>query len=179
MAAVVALNIDDGHHFTKRSVDHVELVAGVGIVGDAHAGPLVQHRSRVRTNPDQPNLRQVHLIDAELFDVLAVAGFHVGPGELGENVTTTGLDLHALAVGSMLLLGDRALVAVTGLRNPCPQIDRFRPGLLDEVRGRDDDGNVVRRAGIMGVVVCGGAVRVGDPIGVSSPPGPPRPLQPV
>lgn len=179
VTTVVALNIDGGHHFTKRSVAEVELVAGVGIVGDAHAGPLVQHRSRVRANPDQPNLRQVHLIDAELFAVLDAAGHHVAPGELGENVTTSGLDLHALAVGTMLLLGDQALVAVTGLRNPCAQIERFQHGLLDQVRGHAADGAIVRRAGIMGVVVCGGAVRVGDPICVSAPPGPHRPLQPV
>ncbi|MFT3852831.1 MAG: MOSC domain-containing protein [Ilumatobacteraceae bacterium] len=179
MALVVGLSIDDEHRFSKRAVASVTAVAGVGIEGDTHAGPLVQHRSRVRADPNQPNLRQVHLIDDVLFRVAADAGFEIGPGDLGENVTTSGVDLHALAAGSVLLLGEAVLVAVTGLRNPCAQIERFRPGLLDLVRWRDDAGEIVRCAGVMGVVVRGGEVVVGDPVTWSVPPGPPSPLRPV
>lgn len=179
MASVVALHRSSRHDFSKQPVDRVELVAGVGIEGDAHAGPLVQHRSRVAADPTRPNLRQVHLIDRELLDLLAAAGHDVRPGDLGENVTTEGIDLHGLGVGSVLRLGDHALVAVTGLRNPCGQIERFRPGLLALLRRRDDGGELLRRTGIMGVVVLGGTVRAGDPIGSSAPPGPPVPLEPV
>jgi MOSC domain-containing protein YiiM len=178
VARVVALSIDGGHHFSKRAVERVELIAGVGIAGDAHAGPLVRHRSRVRIDPNQPNLRQVHLFDDALFAAAAAAGCPIEPGHLGYTVVVAGLDVHALAVGTMLLLGDEALVAVTGLRNPCVQIERFSPGLLDVVRQQVDD-EVVRRAGIMGVVVRGGAVAVGDTVVWSEPPGPPRPLRPV
>lgn len=167
------------HGFSKQPVTAVDLVAGVGVVGDAHAGPLVQHRSRVRADPTQPNLRQVHLIGSELFAVLAEAGHPVRPGDLGENVTTTGLDLHALGVGTVLRLGDDALLAVTGLRNPCAQIERFQPGLLAHVVGRGADGEVVRRAGVMAVVVASGRVEVGAPIAVAAPPGPHRPLERV
>ena len=178
MASVVALSIDDGHRFSKRSVDRVSLIAGVGVDGDAHAGPLVQHRSRVAADPTQPNLRQVHLIDDALFAIAADAGLPIGAGDLGENITTSGIDLYALAVGTVLLLGDEALVAVTGLRNPCAQIERFRPGLLDLVRRRVD-GETIRRAGIMGVVVHGGDVSVGDAVAWSTPPGTVHPLRPV
>ena len=157
MAAVVGLSIDDGHHFSKRAVERVTMVAGVGIEGDVHAGPLVQHRSRVRVDPNQPNLRQVHLIDDAVFAVAASAGFEIDHGDLGENVTVSGLDVHGLAVGTMLRLGESAFVAVTGLRNPCGQINGLRPGLLDVLR-RADGGDIVRRAGIMGVVVRGGEV---------------------
>ncbi len=169
----------DEHGFSKRPVDRVELIAGVGVAGDAHAGPLVQHRSRVAADPNQPNLRQVHLVASELFEALADAGHRVAPGDLGENVTTSGIDLHVLAVGSVLRLGGTALVAITGLRNPCAQIDGFQRGLLKHVVHRDETGDVVRRAGIMGVVVLGGTVAVGDPIDISDPPGPHRPLERV
>ena len=179
MASVVSLHRSPEHGFSKEPVDALELIAGVGVAGDVHAGPLVQHRSRVRVDPTQPNLRQVHLIASELFDVLAELGHVVGPGDLGENVTTRGLDVHALGVGTVLLLGDDALVAVTGLRNPCAQIERFQPGLLGRVAFRGDDGVLVRRAGIMGVVVRGGTVVVDDPIVASAPPGATRPLERV
>jgi len=176
---IVALQRSVGHHFSKDPVNELTFVAGVGVEGDAHAGALVQHRSRVAADPTQPNLRQVHLIASELFGVLATAGHPVGAGDLGENVTTEGLDVHGLAVGTMLLLGDDVLIAVTGLRNPCAQIDGFRVGLLRQVAHRRNDGALVRRAGIMGVVVRGGVVTVGDQILVSPPPGPPRPLERV
>jgi MOSC domain-containing protein YiiM len=179
MATVVAVHRSDEHRFSKEAVERIELVAGVGVAGDAHAGLLVQHRSRVAVDPGQPNLRQVHLIAGELFDALADAGHVLAPGDLGENVTTRGLDLHRLTVGSVLRLGDSALVAVTGLRNPCAQIDAFRRGVLELVLHRDDTGALVQRAGIMGVVVLGGTVGADDPIEVSEPPGPARPLERV
>lgn len=174
MASILALHRSSRHDFSKQTVAEFELIAGIGVTGDAHAGPLVQHRSRVAADAGQPNLRQVHLIAVEVLDELEVA-----PGELGENITTTGIELHELAVGSTLRLGERALVAVTGLRNPCAQIDAFRPGLLRRVSYRDDAGTLVRRAGVMGVVVLGGWVTAGDSIEVGSPPGPLRPLDRV
>jgi MOSC domain-containing protein YiiM len=176
---IVALHRSAQHSFSKRSAPRLELIAGVGVDGDAHAGPLVQHRSRTAVDPTRPNLRQVHLIASELFAVLAEVGHTVAPGDLGENVTTAGLDVHGLAVGSVLLLGGDALVAVTGLRNPCAQIERFQPGLLRHVAHRADDGRLIGRAGIMGVVVRGGTVAVGDTITSSPPPWPPRPLERV
>lgn len=179
MPSVVAVHRSEEHGFSKRAVPELELIAGVGVAGDAHAGPLVQHRSRVAVDPGQPNLRQVHLIAAELFELLAAAGHHVAPGELGENVTTEGVDVHDLAVGSVIRLGETALVTVTGLRHPCAQIDAFQPGLLTLMSHRDGTGALVRRAGIMGVVVLGGTVRAGDVIEVAPPPGPPRPLERV
>ncbi len=179
MGLVIALHRSERHDFSKQTVDEIELVAGVGVAGDVHAGPRVQHRSRVAADPGQPNLRQVHLIASEVLDALAEAGFAVAPGDLGENVTTRGIDLHALGVGSILRIGQQALVAVTGLRNPCTQIDAFRSGLLKHVSYRDDAGELVRRAGIMGVVVLGGVVRGGDGIEIGRPPGPHRPLDRV
>lgn len=155
-------------------------MAGLGVAGDVHAGARVQHRSRVRADPTQPNLRQVHLLSQELLDALAGEGFPgIAPGALGENVTTRGLDLRALPTGSVLRLGEEALVALTGLRNPCAQLDAFRPGLLRALTPSDEAGQIVRRAGVMGVVIAGGVVRPGDAIEVSLPPGPPRPLQRV
>ncbi len=179
MGSVVALHVSERHSFSKPDVREVELIAGVGVAGDAHAGPLVQHRSRIAADPAQPNLRQVHLIAAELFEVLAAAGHQVSPGDLGENVTTKGVAVHDLAVGSVIRLGDTALIAVTGLRNPCTQIEAFRPGLLKQVSYRDGEGALILRAGIMGVVVLGGVVRVGDGIDVQLPPGPQRALERV
>jgi MOSC domain-containing protein YiiM len=176
---VVAVAASTGHHFSKRTRPVIRLVEGLGVEGDAHLGATVQHLSRVRRNPGEPNLRQVHLLHAELFDDVLAAGHQVLPGELGENVTTSGVDLLGLPAGTVLHLGGTAEVEVTGLRNPCRQIDRFRPGLLGEVVGRDADGSVVRRAGVMGVVRRGGDVRAGDQVTVVLPPGPHRRLQPV
>lgn len=167
------------HEFSKTPVDAIELVAGLGIRGDAHAGARVQHRSRVRADADQPNLRQVHLIATEVLADMAARGFTVRPGDLGENVTTAGLDLLGLPVGAVLRLGPDALVAITGLRNPCHQIDEFSPGLLDVVRQRHADGGVELRVGVMGVVIAGGQVVAGDDIAVALPPDPHRPLQRV
>jgi MOSC domain-containing protein YiiM len=176
---VVGVSADDAHQFSKRTRDAVRLVVGLGVEGDAHAGATVQHRSRVRRDPSQPNLRQVHLLAAELHDELRTAGFQVGPGQLGENVTTRGVDLLGLPTGTRLRLGDDAEVEITGLRNPCTQIERFRPGLLGQVARRDDTGALERRAGVMAVVTVGGLVRPGDQVAVQLPAGPRRPLEPV
>ena len=178
-ARVVAVALSQDHHFSKHSRAVVRLVEGLGIEGDAHAGTTVQHLSRVRRDPTEPNLRQVHLIASELFDEVAAAGYDVLPGQLGENVTTVGVDLLALPVGTTLMLGDTAEVALTGLRNPCRQIDAFRPGLLKQVLGHDADGSVVRRAGVMGVVRHGGEVRPGDAVTVVLPDAPHQPLRVV
>lgn len=170
---------DDEHRFSKAVVDEVVLVEGLGVEGDAHAGTTVQHRSRVARDPSQPNLRQVHLIQGELLDELAAAGHDVPPGGLGENVLTRGVDLLGLPTGTLLHLGADAVVEVTGLRNPCAQIEGFDEGLLRLVVGCDDDGGVVRRAGVMAVVRHGGAVRAGDALRVELPTGEQRPLAPV
>jgi MOSC domain-containing protein YiiM len=176
---VVAVSKDGEHRFSKPVVDAVTLVAGWGIEGDAHAGTTVQHRSRVARDPSQPNLRQVHLLHTELFAEVAEAGFTVEPGQMGENVTTSGIDLLGLPEGTVLHLGDDASVRVTGLRNPCQQINGFEPGLLRAVLGRAEDGTVERKGGVMSVVLTGGTVRPGDRIRVELPDGERRPLQPV
>jgi len=177
---VEAVSRSSGHTFTKPTEPGIVLLEGLGVEGDAHAGVTVKHRSRVRRDPSQPNLRQVHLVHAELFDELRAAGYDLAPGLIGENVTTRGLDLLGLPTGARLRLGDGgAVVEVTGLRNPCTQLDGFRPGLMRAVLGRDADGGLVRKAGIMGVVVAGGAVRPGDAIAVELPAGPHRRLGPV
>ncbi|MBC3991717.1 MOSC domain-containing protein [Streptomyces sp. AC563] len=178
-ATVTAVCSDDRHAFSKPVREEITLVAGLGVEGDAHLGVTVQHRSRVAQNPTQPNLRQVHLLQSELFPDLAAAGFTVRPGDLGENVTTSGVDLLGLPVGTLLRLGATAVVEVTGLRNPCRQIDGFSDGLLKRVVGRDADGRVVRKAGVMSIVREGGAVRPGDAIRVELPAGPHRPLERV
>jgi MOSC domain-containing protein YiiM len=175
---VVAVHRDDGHHFSKPSAELITLVEGLGVEGDAHAGATVQHRSRVRRDPTQPNLRQVHLIHAELLDRVTGLGYDVAPGALGENVTTRGIDLLDLPSGTILVLGDRARIEVTGLRNPCVQIDRFRRGLLGEMV-HNADGRVVRLAGVMGVVLAGGVVGPGDDVRVTLPDRPHRRLEPV
>lgn len=176
---VTTVSSNGTYSFTKPNRESITLLAGLGVEGDVHAGVTVKHRSRVAQDPTQPNLRQVHLIQAELFDDVAGAGFEVAPGELGENVTTRGIDLLALPTGTLLRLGAEAVVEVTGLRNPCAQIDDFRHGLLKQVVGRDENGEIVRKAGIMGVVLTGGEVRPGDPVRVELPAGPHRPLERV
>ncbi|GAA0812495.1 MOSC domain-containing protein [Spirilliplanes yamanashiensis] len=178
-AVVVAVCRDGEHRFSKAVADEITLLAGLGVEGDAHLGRTVQHRSRVAADPTQPNLRQVHLLHAELFDELRTKGFDVAAGQLGENVTTRGIDLHGLPRGTVLRLGPDAVVEITGLRNPCLQIEQFRSGLLKEVVGRADDGAVIRRGGIMGVVRSGGRIRPGDPIVVDLPPEPHEPLDRV
>jgi MOSC domain-containing protein YiiM len=176
---VVAVHLSASHTFSKPSRPAILLVEGLGVEGDAHLGETMKHRSRVKADPTQPNLRQVHLIHSELLDALLVRGFDVKPGDMGENVTTRGLDLLGLPTGALLRFGDEAVVRVTGLRNPCAQLDNFRPGLMQAVLDRDAEGNLVRKAGIMGVVVRGGRVRAGDAIVVELPDGEPKPLAPV
>jgi MOSC domain-containing protein YiiM len=171
-ATVVAVARSPQHTMKKPVAASIRLLAGLGVEGDAHQGPTVKHRSRVARDPTQPNLRQVHLIHAELFDELRAAGFDVAPGEMGENVTTVGLDILALPAGTRLRLGTEAVVEVTGLRNPCGQLDGVRPGLMMATLDRDADGRLIRKAGIMGVVIAGGEVRPGDPIAVELPPPP-------
>ena len=179
MGRVVAVCRSSEHTFGKPAADSIRLVAGLGVEGDAHLGRTVRHRSRVAADPTQPNLRQVHLIHSELHDELRAAGFDVGPGQMGENVTTRGVDLLGLPVGTLLRLGCEAIVEVTGLRNPCVQLDAFRPGLMAAVLGRDESGRLVRKAGVMGIVKEGGLVRPGDVIVVVPPPPPHRPLDRV
>jgi MOSC domain-containing protein YiiM len=171
-ASVVAVHRSISHGFSKKSADSIQLTAGIGVVGDAHAGALVRHRSRVAADPTQPNLRQVHLMHSELFDLVANEGYHVEPGNLGENVTTLGLDLLGLPVGATLAIGSDVILAMTGLRNPCRQINVFQTGLLSELLRRADDGSTVRLGGAMSVVVRGGTIRTGDPIRVGLPPEP-------
>jgi len=178
-AFVLAVARSPAHGFSKAAAPGIRLLAGLGVEGDAHLGATVKHRSRVRRDPTQPNLRQLHLIHAELLDELAAAGFRVAPGALGENVLTRDLDLLALPRGARLRLGAAALVEVTGLRNPCHQLDDFQPGLMAATLGRDAEGGLIRKAGVMAVVLRGGAVAPGDRIVVELPAAPHEPLQPV
>lgn len=179
MAEIVAVARDEGHRFSKPLLPAIRLLAGLGVEGDAHCGETVKHRSRVAVDPTQPNLRQVHLIQAELFEELAARGFSLRPGDMGENVTTRGLDLLALPTSAQLRLGPNALVEITGLRNPCVQIEAFQPGLLKAVLGRDANGGLIRKAGIMAIVLEGGEVRPGDSIEISLPALPHRALERV
>ena len=178
-AHIAAVHRSAGYTFTKGTEPEIELVAGRGVAGDVHSGATVRHRSRVARDPSQPNLRQVHLIHGELHDELAVRGFTIAPGAMGENVTTRGIDLLALARGTQLRLGRDAIVEVTGLRNPCAQLDALVPGLRAAVLDRDDRGGLVRKAGVMGVVVASGVVTAGDVIAVVAPAGPFVALAPV
>jgi MOSC domain-containing protein YiiM len=176
---VTAVSRSATHTMNKANAGAIQLLAGLGVEDDAHQGETVKHRSRVRRDPSQPNLRQVHLIHAELHDSLRAAGFSVAPGQMGENVTTRGVDLLALPAGAKLHLGAAATVEVTGLRNPCAQLDGIQPGLMAATLDRDEEGNLIRKAGVMAVVLTGGEVRAGDRIRVELPPPPHAPLQPV
>jgi MOSC domain-containing protein YiiM len=179
MGSVVAVSSRIGHHFSKTPALSIRLLCGLGVAGDAHMGETVKHRSRVRKDPTQPNLRQVHLIHAELFCELRAKGFVVQPADLGENVTTEGVDLLALPTGTRLRLGASAIIEITGLRNPCIQLDRFQSGLMAATLDRDAEGNLVRKAGVMSIVIAEGDVRPGDAIRVELPDLPHRPLLPV
>jgi MOSC domain-containing protein YiiM len=167
------------HTMAKGPEAGIELIAGLGVDRDAHAGVTVKHRSRVARDPSQPNLRQVHLIHAELFDELRDRGFAVAPGQMGENITTRGLDLLGLPTGAKLRIGASAVVEITGLRNPCAQLENIQPGLMAAVLDRDAAGNLIRKAGIMAIVLTGGPVLPGDEIHVEFPPEPHTPLQAV
>ena len=176
---IAAVSRSAAHTFTKPNQDGVRLLTGLGVEGDAHLGETVKHRSRVARDPSQPNLRQVHLIHAELHDELRGAGFDVAPGQMGENVTTRGIDLLGLPTGTRLRLGGTAVVEITGLRNPCAQLDKLQKGLMAATLDKDAEGNVIRKAGIMGIVLSDGEVRPGDAIEVELPPEPHAPLLPV
>ena len=176
---VTAVALSGSHSFTKPTVERIRLLEGLGVDGDAHLGTTVRHRSRVRRDPTQPNLRQIHLIHGELHDELRGRGFAVSPGDMGENVTTRGIDLLGLPAGTRLRLGLAATVEITGLRNPCVQLDEFMPGLMAATLDRDADGNLIRKAGVMAIVITGGEVRAGDVIAIDLPPEPHRPLGPV
>ncbi|QYR22972.1 MOSC domain-containing protein [Paenibacillus sp. sptzw28] len=176
---VLSVSRNATHSFSKQTFEAIRLLAGLGVEADAHMGKSVKHRSRVAQNPNQPNLRQVHLLHSELFDELRDAGFHVEFGQLGENITTRGINLLGLPTGTKLYIGKIAVIEITGLRNPCVQIDNFQTGLLSAVLDHDQYGNLVRKAGVMGIVLTGGEVRAGDPIRVSLPAEPFRPLERV
>ncbi|MFJ4833320.1 MOSC domain-containing protein [Streptomyces sp. NPDC088747] len=176
-AMVAAVSSNGTYSFTKPNRPSIRLLSGLGVEGDVHAGVTVKHRFRMAKDPSQVNLRQVHLIQEELFEELRGAGFTVAAGELGENVTTRGIDLLGLPVGTLLRLGDEAVVELTGLRNPCAQIDTYQKGLLKQVVGRGDGGTVTHRAGVMSVVREGGSVRPGDSVVAELPDGPHRPLR--
>ena len=178
-ASVTAVHCDRKHAFSKIAQSAIQLRQGLGVIGDAHCGATVQHRSRVRRNPQQPNLRQVHLIHSELLTELRRKGFRVDPGNLGENITTAGIDLLSLPTDTVLRIGADAAIRITGLRNPCAQIEQFQTGLLAAVLDRDGWGNLVRKAGVMGVVIADGTVKPSDLIAVELPNDAFRPLQPV
>lgn len=178
-ATVLAVSQSATHSMSKKPALSIRLLAGLGVEGDAHSGRTVKHRSRVARDPSQPNLRQVHLIHAELHDELREAGFVLAPGQMGENITTRGIDLLSLPTGTRLHLGAQAIIEVTGLRNPCNQLNGIQPGLMNETLGRDTAGNLIRKAGVMGIVLVGGDVRPGDGIGVETPVGALKALVPV
>jgi len=173
---VVSVSLSGSHSFSKTPVESIRLLAGLGVEGDAHCGALVKHRYRVKQDPTQPNLCQVHLLQAELFAELLGKGFEIAPGEMGENITTSGIDLLALPTGALLTIGETAVVEVTGVRNPCVQMNQFRAGLMPAVIERKSAGKVVKKAGIMGIVTAGGVVRAGDGIRVDLPQRPWREL---
>lgn len=178
LGTVIAVSLSKKHTFSKENQDIIKLVKGLGVEGDAHFGSTVKHRSRVAQNPNQPNLRQVHLIQNELFEEIS-NGFTIKPGQLGENITTVGLNLLELPTDTILSIGETAIIKVTGLRNPCVQIDHFQPGLLKAVLNKDSDGNLIRKAGIMGIILQSGEVKPGDTIRVEFPPRPFKKLERV
>jgi MOSC domain-containing protein YiiM len=174
---VAAVSRSARHTFSKLPVDSIQLLAGLGVEGDAHMGTTVKHRSRVLVDPTEPNLRQVHLIHAELLDELNAQGFDLASGQLGENITTRGIDLLGLPTGARLHLGDSAVLEITGLRNPCRQLDGLRPGLMKAVLERDAGGRLRRKSGVMAVVLSGGCVRAGESIQLALPDRPHVPLE--
>ena len=179
MPSVEAVSSNPAHTFSKATRGHIRLITGIGVEGDAHAGETVKHRSRVARDPTQPNLRQVHLIAGELHDELHALGVEVRAGQLGDNVTTRGIDLLHLPTGTRLQLGGDAVIEVTGLRNPCGQLNQVHSGLKDLLSPRDEAGNIDRRAGVMAIVLKGGIVQPGDAIRVDLPVQPHTPLEPV
>jgi MOSC domain-containing protein YiiM len=176
MSHVVSVSLSGKHTFSKETVDRITLLAGLGVEGDAHCGALVKHRYHVRKDPTRPNLCQIHLLHSELFEELAAKGIAITPGDMGENITTRGLDLLSLPTGALLKMGDQAVVEVTGLRNPCIQMNNLRPGLMQAVIEHNPGSKPRMKAGIMGIVISGGVVQPGDIIQVELPPQPWRPM---
>ena len=176
---VISVNRSPGHTFSKQPVESINILAGLGVEGDAHMGRTVQHLSRVAKDPARPNMRQVHLIHSELFDELRSGGFVILPGQMGENITTSGIDLLGLPAGTILRIGGEAAIEITGLRNPCAQLDDFRPGLMAAVMGRGADGSSVPKPGVMAIVLSGGIVMTGNVITAMLPDRPYRPLERV
>lgn len=166
---VVAVSKSQSHTFTKNICDKIVLLKGLGVEGDAHMGEKIKHRSRVAKDPNQPNLRQIHLIHSELFDELSEKGFYIGNGQIGENITTREIELLDLPKNTILNIGNTSKVLITGLRNPCKQLDSIQDGLMTAVLDKDEDGNLILRAGIMGVVLEGGEVKLGDEISIELP----------
>ncbi|MBV8682995.1 MAG: MOSC domain-containing protein [Caulobacteraceae bacterium] len=179
MGQVVAVARSGEHRFSKDVVDEIRLIVGVGVEGDCHGGASIQHLSRIARDPTQPNLRQVHLIHEELFEELRTKGFDIQPGAIGENVTTRGVDLLGLPEATRLRLGETAVVEVTGVRNPCVQLDRYREGLMQAVLERRPDGTLLRKSGVMAIVLESGVVRAGDAVRIELPTGDPHPLRPI
>ena len=177
--SVVAVSFNARYSFTKPVAFEIRLLAGLGVEGDVHCGATVKHRSRMRQDPTLPNLRQVHLIHEELHDELRAAGFMVGPGIMGENITTRGIDLLALPAGALLHVGASGIIEITGLRNPCKQLDDYQKGLTAAVLARGADGALIRKSGVMAIVLQEGVVRAGDTIRIELPPLPHRPLMTV
>ncbi|HEY9767377.1 MAG TPA: MOSC domain-containing protein [Coleofasciculaceae cyanobacterium] len=178
MGKVIAVSINSSHSFSKSNREKIKLLAGLGVEGDAHCGKTVKHRSRLAKNPKQPNLRQVHLIHAELHEELNNAGFNILPGQMGENITTMGIDLLGLPTDTLLHIKE-AVIQITGLRNPCAQLDNFKPGLMAAVLDRDKEGKIIRKAGIMGIVLASGVISAGNIIQTEFPSLPHRPLEKV
>jgi MOSC domain-containing protein YiiM len=176
---IIAVASNRSHNFSKPRRLSIRLIADLGVEGDAHFGETVQHLSRLRRDPEEPNLRQVHLIHAELHDELRAKGFRVEPGEMGENLTTRGIDLLGLPVNARLHLGPEAIVEVKGLRNPCTQLDGLQPGLMTATLDKDAEGNLIRKAGVMAIVIAGGEVKPGDAIRIELPKAPHAKLAPV
>jgi MOSC domain-containing protein YiiM len=179
MPHVLSVSRSPVHGFSKQVEPEIRLLAGLGVEGDAHAGSTTQHLYRMRKDPTAPNLCQVHLLQAELFAELAEQSLAIAPGQMGENVTTQGVDLLGLPVGARLMLGAEAVVEITGLREPCSQMDKLQPGLMKACLSRSARGDLIRKAGVMGIVVAGGVVRVGDAIAVEPPARPWRKMGPV
>ena len=176
-AVVVAVSCSPAHTFSKANQGVIRLIEGFGVEGDAHAGKRIKHRFLAKKDATRPNLRQVHLMHSELFDELGKRGFSVNPGELGENITTEGVDLLSLPTGTKLFIGSEVIVELTALRNPCVQIDDFQTGLLKAVLDRDEDGSLIRKAGVMGVVLAGGDIKASDVIKIDAPAKPHLPLE--
>jgi len=176
---VIALSKSDNHTMQKFNTPQIRLLKGLGVEGDAHLGVTVKHRSRVAKDPTQPNLRQVHLIHHELHQELAQKGYEITPGQMGENITTQGIDLLSLPKNTVLKIGNSATIQITGLRNPCHQLDGIQKGLMKAVLDRDHAGKLIRKAGIMGIVLTDGVIKIEDSIEIHLPPSPHLPLERV